>query len=147
MGLMYLVIVSVTVLMGVIKIAAMPNLNTMTPGAAFGAVIYFFIFVLKFAIVGAIYLYQRKEDSSPTAFAFSQMPAERTSEMPRSGKGPWGGLRSSGHSEASEPKQLSTGCIGVCDSGSLFLSGRVPRVCRESRDLFCACHHSLSKAP
>merc|ERR1711924_250852 len=74
MGLMYLVIVSVTVLMGVIKIAAMPNLNTMTPGAAFGAVIYFFIFVLKFAIVGAIYLYQRKEDSSPAAFAFSQMP-------------------------------------------------------------------------
>ena len=58
----------------VIKIAAMPNLNTMTPGAAFGAVIYFFNFVLKFAIVGAIYLYQRKEDSSPTAFAFSQMP-------------------------------------------------------------------------
>ena len=52
----------------------MPNLNTMTPGAAFGAVIYFFNFVLKFAIVGAIYLYQRKEDSSPTAFAFSQMP-------------------------------------------------------------------------
>merc|ERR1712159_1744 len=88
--LMYLVVVSVTVLLDVIKIAAMPNLDTMTPGAAFGAVIYFFIFVLKFAIVGAIYLYQRKEDSSPTAFAFSQMPAERTSEMPRSGKGPWG---------------------------------------------------------
>ena len=72
--LMYLVVVSVTVLLDVIKIAAMPNLDTMTPGAAFGAVLYFFIFVLKFAIVGAIYLYQRKEDSSPTAFAFSQMP-------------------------------------------------------------------------
>merc|ERR1712224_1027783 len=47
--LMYLVVVSVTVLLDVIKIAAMPNLDTMTPGAAFGAVIYFFIFVLKFA--------------------------------------------------------------------------------------------------
>merc|ERR1712194_575491 len=66
--LMYLVIVSVTVLLDVIKIAAMP------PGAAFGAVLYFFIFMLKFAIVGAIYMYQRKEDASPTAFAFSQMP-------------------------------------------------------------------------
>merc|ERR1740130_2010046 len=31
--LMYLVIVSVTVLLDVIKIAAMPNLDTMTPGA------------------------------------------------------------------------------------------------------------------
>ena len=72
--LMYLVIVSVTVLLDVIKIAAMPNLDTMTPGAAFGAVLYFFIFMLKFAIVGAIYMYQRKEDASPTAFAFSQMP-------------------------------------------------------------------------
>merc|ERR1712028_233180 len=72
--LMYLVIVSVTVLLDVIKIAAMPNIDTMTPGAAFGAVLYFFIFMLKFAIVGAIYMYQRKEDASPTAFAFSQMP-------------------------------------------------------------------------
>merc|ERR1712194_210670 len=72
--LMYLVIVSVTVLLDVIKIAAMPNLNSMTPGMAFGAVLYFLIFLLKFAIIGAIYLYQRKEDAHPTAFAFSQMP-------------------------------------------------------------------------
>merc|ERR1712194_375032 len=96
-------IVSVTVLLDVIKIAAMPNIDTMTPGAAFGAVLYFFIFMLKFAIVGAIYMYQRKEDASPTAFAFSvtvlldvikiaAMPnIERTSEVPRSGKGPWEG--------------------------------------------------------
>merc|ERR1711935_489547 len=31
---------------------AKPNIDTMTPGAAFGAVLYFFIFMLKFAIVG-----------------------------------------------------------------------------------------------
>merc|ERR1711935_627431 len=35
---------------------------------------YLVIVMLKFAIVGAIYMYQRKEDASPTAFAFSQMP-------------------------------------------------------------------------
>ena len=72
--LMYLVIVSVTVLLDVIKIAAMPNLDSMTPGQSFGAVLYFLIFLFKFGIVGAIYLYQRKEDAHPTAFAFSQMP-------------------------------------------------------------------------
>merc|ERR1712072_151153 len=101
--LMYLVVVSVTVLLDVIKIAAMPNLDTMTPGAAFGAVIYFFIFVLKFAIVGAIYLYQRTPPPPPspsrrcptaragaTTRSPSERAAERTSEMPRSGKGPWG---------------------------------------------------------
>merc|ERR1712194_272460 len=71
---LYLLFVSVTVLLDVIKIAAMPNLNSMTPGMAFGAVLYFLIFLLKFAIIGAIYLYQRKEDAHPTAFAFSQMP-------------------------------------------------------------------------
>jgi hypothetical protein len=72
--LMYLVIVSVTVLLDVIKIAAMPNLDSMTNGMAFGAVLYFLIFIFKFGIVCAIYLYQRKEDAHPTAFAFSQMP-------------------------------------------------------------------------
>ena len=65
--LMYLVIVSVTVLLDVIKIAAMPNLDSMTPGQSFGAVLYFLIFLFKFGIVGAIYLYQRKEDAHPTA--------------------------------------------------------------------------------
>ena len=71
--LMYLVIVSVTVLLDVIKIASMPDLSNMTPGQTFGATIYFLIFALKFAIIGAIYAYQQKEDAHPTAFAFSQM--------------------------------------------------------------------------
>jgi len=71
--LMYLVIISVTLLLDVIKIAGMPDMAVMTPGESFGAIIYFFIFLLKFGIIGAIYLYQQKEDAHPTAFAFSQM--------------------------------------------------------------------------
>jgi hypothetical protein len=72
--LMYLVIVSVTILLDVIKIAAFESMETMTPGDAFGSVLYLLIFLLKFAIIAAIYMYQRKEDAHPTAFAFSQMP-------------------------------------------------------------------------
>jgi len=73
--LMYLVIVAVTVLLDVIKIAAYPDFSGMTPGETFGAVLYVLIFLLKFAIVGAIYMYQRKEDASPTAFSvFQQLP-------------------------------------------------------------------------
>lgn len=72
--LMYLVIVSVTLLLDVIKISALPDLGNMTPGESFGATIYFLIFALKFGIITSIYLYQQKEDAHPTAFAFSQMP-------------------------------------------------------------------------
>jgi len=72
--LMYLVIVSVSLLLDVIKIGAMPDMANMTPGQTFGATIYFIIFALKFCIIAAIYMYQQKEDAHPTAFAFSQMP-------------------------------------------------------------------------
>jgi len=72
--LMYLVIVSVTLLLDIIKIGALPDMAIMTPGQKFGAIIYFLIFGLKFGIIAAIYLYQQKEDQHPTAFAFSQMP-------------------------------------------------------------------------
>merc|ERR1719217_43430 len=72
--LLYTVVeVDWALLLVVIKIASMPDLSNMTPGQTFGATIYFLIFALKFAIIGAIYAYQQKEDAHPTAFAFSQM--------------------------------------------------------------------------
>ena len=69
----YLVLVSVTLLLDVLKIAATPS-ALKTPGEAFGSFVFFLIFCLKFGIVGAIYMYQKQEDANPTAFAFSQMP-------------------------------------------------------------------------
>merc|ERR1711988_690901 len=71
--LMYLVIIAVTVLLDVIKICALPAMDSMTPGQTFGATLYLLIFFCKFGIVAAIYMYQQKEDQHPTAFAFSQM--------------------------------------------------------------------------
>ena len=63
-------------LLDIIKIGALPDMAIMTPGQKFGAIIYFLICGLKFGIITAIYLYQQKEDQHPTAFAFSQMPAD-----------------------------------------------------------------------
>ena len=74
----YLVIVAVTVLLDIIKICAMPGMDSMTPGQLFGATLYLLIFFCKFGIVAAIYLYQQKEDQHPTAFAFSQMTDTNT---------------------------------------------------------------------
>ena len=69
----YLVLVSVTLLLDVLKIATTTG-EQKTPGEAFGSFIFFLIFCLKFGIVGAIYMYQKQEDRNPTAFAFSHMP-------------------------------------------------------------------------
>jgi len=74
--LMYLVLVSVTLLLDVLKIATTTG-EQKTPGEAFGSFIFFLIFCLKFGIVGAIYMYQKQEDLNPTAFAFSHMPDDR----------------------------------------------------------------------
>ena len=76
----YLVLVSVTLLLDVLKIATTIG-EQKTPGEAFGSFIFFLIFCLKFGIVGAIYMYQKQEDRNPTAFAFSHMPdGERDDE-------------------------------------------------------------------
>ena len=61
-----------TILFDIIKIATYPSFDSMSFVESFGAAIYVLIFLVKFGIVQAIYLYQKKEDSYPSAFAFIQ---------------------------------------------------------------------------
>merc|ERR1712195_429666 len=61
--LMYLVLVSVTLLLDVLKIATTTG-EQKTPGEAFGSFIFFLIFCLKFGIVGAIYMYQSRRTAT-----------------------------------------------------------------------------------
>merc|ERR1712100_769243 len=85
--------IAVTVLLDVIKICALPAMDSMTPGQTFGATLYLLIFFCKFGIVAAIYMYQQKEDQHPTAFAFSQMTDTNARGRTRSRSEP----KSTGH--------------------------------------------------
>jgi len=62
--LMYLVLVSISILFDVIHMASLPSSANMTPGEGFGASLFNVIFFLKFLIIGMIYTYEKYEKES-----------------------------------------------------------------------------------
>jgi len=56
----YIVLVSVSILLDLMKLCAMPSFADMTPGDSFGNSIFIIIFLLKFVTVGVIYLYEKE---------------------------------------------------------------------------------------
>merc|ERR1719331_591184 len=59
--IMYIVLVTVSMLFDVIHAASLPSFANMTPGESFGASLWVVIFLLKPAILGTIYLYEKYE--------------------------------------------------------------------------------------
>jgi uncharacterized Tic20 family protein len=69
--LMYLVLVAVSILFDIVKLAGMPSFENMTPGQSFGATLWMCIFSLKFVIVGFIFAYETREKEAEVG-AFSR---------------------------------------------------------------------------
>ena len=71
--LMYLVLVTISILFDVIHAASLPSFDHMTPGESFGASLWVVIFLLKPVIIGTIYAYERYEkpyeDAGGAAYA------------------------------------------------------------------------------
>jgi len=59
--LMYLVLVTISILFDVIHAAELPSFNNMTPGESFGATLWIVIFLLKPLILLTIYAYEKYE--------------------------------------------------------------------------------------
>ena len=59
--LMYLVLVSISILFDVVQFAGLPAFANMTPGESFGATLWIFIFALKPLIIATIYAYETYE--------------------------------------------------------------------------------------
>lgn len=66
--LMYIVLVSMSMLFDTMRFAALPAYCTMTPGENFGNTVWTIIFALKPLILATIYMYEKEGDSS-TGFA------------------------------------------------------------------------------
>jgi len=79
--LIYIVLVSVTILLDGIEIFKFPSFETMTPGEGFTNSLFIMIFALKFAVLGAIYFYSKEEASNYSSFAQLE-DGQPTSYMP-----------------------------------------------------------------
>lgn len=75
--LMYIVGVGISILFDVVHAAALPNYDSMTPGQSFGASLFVVIFLLKFTILGTIYLY---EANDPEKYVNLDAPASKFEE-------------------------------------------------------------------
>jgi len=62
--LMYLVLVTISILFDTIHAAELPSFENMTPGESFGAKLWVCIFILKFMILGTIFAYEKYEKGS-----------------------------------------------------------------------------------
>lgn len=71
--LMYIVLVTISILFDLIHAASLPSFDHMTPGESFGASVWVCIFLLKPMILGTIYAYEKYEkayeDGGGSAFA------------------------------------------------------------------------------
>jgi len=65
--LMYLVLVTISILFDTIHAAELPSFENMTPGESFGASLWVCIFVLKFVIIGTIFMYEKYEKDGEDA--------------------------------------------------------------------------------
>ena len=59
--LMYLVLVTISILFDLIHAASLPSFDNMTPGESFGASLWVVIFLLKPLIIATIYWYEKYE--------------------------------------------------------------------------------------
>lgn len=59
--LMYLVLVSISILFDTIHAASLPSFSNMSPGQSFGETMWVGVFLLKFLILATIYLYEKYE--------------------------------------------------------------------------------------
>jgi len=66
--ILYLVLVVISILLDGIKIGFMSSFDSMSPGDLFGSIVFLLIFMLKFGIMGTIYLYEREDDSQGNAW-------------------------------------------------------------------------------
>jgi len=58
--IMYIVLVSISIVFDIFRFAALPDFANMTPGESFGNTLWTFIFLLKPLIVGTIFMYEKE---------------------------------------------------------------------------------------
>jgi hypothetical protein len=62
--LVYLVLVAMSLLFNFVELVALPGFDTMTSGDSFGTLLKWIIFLSKFAVLGAIYMYEKEKQPS-----------------------------------------------------------------------------------
>lgn len=70
--LMYLVLVTISILFDLIQLASLPSFDNMTAGESFGATLWVVIFLLKPIIVGTIYAYEKYEKLEDAGGSYGQ---------------------------------------------------------------------------
>ena len=66
--LMYLVLVSISILFDVIHAASLPSFANMSTGQSFGETMWVGVLILKFLILGTIYLYEKENDGESSGW-------------------------------------------------------------------------------
>ena len=83
--LMYLVLVTISILFDLVHAASLPSFEHMTPGDSFGATLWVFIFILKPLIIATIYAYEKYEkpfeDAGGSAYANFRDPGGADDEI------------------------------------------------------------------